>query len=151
MGTEADSVNRMVCYEIALQPRPQDDADFYLAAVMSSLLLPQPQGTDPSSAAGLSRSLSYASFRLHLMSHFATCQRKHTKLLSCIRSSQSSPAFLCCSGSMVASRGAVRCFSERISVEVDWSLSAGFDHQQQEELGPLISIKRCVLYKSCEL
>lgn len=81
---EADSVDRMVCYEIALQPRPQDDADFYLAAVRSSLLLPQSQSTHPPSAAGLSRSLSYGSFRLHRMSHFACCQRKHTKLLSCM-------------------------------------------------------------------
>jgi hypothetical protein len=31
---EAESVDKMVCYEIALQPRPQDDTDFYLSAVI---------------------------------------------------------------------------------------------------------------------
>jgi hypothetical protein len=30
---EAESVDKMICYEIALQPRPQDDTDFYLFAV----------------------------------------------------------------------------------------------------------------------
>ena len=30
----AESVDKMVCYEAALQPRPQDDVDFYLQAVM---------------------------------------------------------------------------------------------------------------------
>mmetsp|Transcript_7769 Transcript_7769/g.19910 ORF Transcript_7769/g.19910 Transcript_7769/m.19910 type:complete len:93 (+) Transcript_7769:23-301(+) len=29
---EAESVDKMVCYEAALQPRPMDDVDFYLMA-----------------------------------------------------------------------------------------------------------------------
>ena len=36
IAPEAESVDKMVCYEAALQPRPGDDVEFYLAAVSHS-------------------------------------------------------------------------------------------------------------------